>query len=119
MSSERTGVPIIPAHCEPLPNGRYRLVFHPKISNTGEMSYQQIAQACWDSFEPYVRKDPAPWLWMYKYWRFRPTQATRPYPFYSHTVRRFDKMLAAIERGQMKGGKAESGASSLPAEDTR
>src|SRR5436305_8291735 len=28
---ERTGVPIVPAHTEPLPDGRYRLVFHPKI----------------------------------------------------------------------------------------
>ena len=29
---ERTSVPIVPAHCEPLANGRYRLVFHPKIA---------------------------------------------------------------------------------------
>src|SRR2546430_5469099 len=53
--NERTGIPIIPAHCEPLPNGRYRLIFHPKIGNTGGMTHQQIAQACWNSFEPYVR----------------------------------------------------------------
>jgi len=31
--NERTGVPIVPAHCEPLANGRYRLVFHQKIAN--------------------------------------------------------------------------------------
>ena len=61
---ERTGVPIVPAHTEPLPDGRYRLVFHPKIGPTAGMTPQQIAQACWDSFEPYVRKNPAPWLWM-------------------------------------------------------
>ena len=35
---------------------------------------------------------------MYKYWRFRPTNATRPYPFYAHPVRRFDKMLAKESR---------------------
>ena len=68
---ERTGVPIVPAHTEPLPDGRYRLVFHPKIGPTAGMTPQQIAQACWDSFEPYVRKNPAPWLWMYKHWRYR------------------------------------------------
>ena len=28
---EQTGVPIVPAHTEPLPGGCYRLVFHPKI----------------------------------------------------------------------------------------
>src|ERR1044071_8336490 len=62
---ERTGVPIVPAHTEPLPDGRYRLVFHPKIKDTAGMTLRQIAQACWNSFEPFVRKNPAPWLWMY------------------------------------------------------
>ena len=61
--------------------GRYRVVFHRKIENTTEMNLQQIAQACWNSFEPYVRKNPAPWLWMYKLWRYCPANAERPYPF--------------------------------------
>jgi lauroyl/myristoyl acyltransferase len=91
--NERTGVPIIPAHCESLPNGRYRLVFHPKISNTVGMTPQQIAQACWNSFEPYVRKNPAPWLWMYKHWRYRPENPDRPYPFYANPYRPFEEML--------------------------
>jgi KDO2-lipid IV(A) lauroyltransferase len=90
---ERTGVPIIPAHCEPLRNGRYRLVFHEKIEKTAEMTYQQVAQACWNSFEPYVRKNPAPWLWMYKHWRYRPSKAERPYPFYANPFWRFDEIL--------------------------
>jgi len=92
---ERTGVPIVPAHCEPLANGRYRLVFHQKIANTAEMTHQEIAQACWNSFEPYVRKNPAPWLWMYKYWRYRPANPDRPYPFYANFYRPFENMLAA------------------------
>ena len=91
--SERTGVPIIPAHCEPLPNGRYRLVFHPKITVTDGMTYQEVAQACWNSFEPYVRKNPAPWLWMYKHWRYLPANAGRPYPFYANFYRVFQDML--------------------------
>src|SRR5436309_7077478 len=61
--NEQTGVPIIPAHCEPLPDGRYRLVFHPKVERTAQMTHQQLAQACWNSFESYVQKNPAPWLW--------------------------------------------------------
>jgi len=89
---EQTGVPIIPAHCEPLPNGRYRLIFHPKIECT-EMTHQQIAQACWDSFEPYVRKNPAPWLWMYKHWRYRPANPDQPYPFYANSSRPFEELL--------------------------
>jgi len=92
---ERTGVPIVPAHCEPLADGRYRLVFHQKIANTAEITHQEIAQACWNSFEPYVRKNPAPWLWMYKYWRYRPANPDRPYPFYANFYRPFENMLAA------------------------
>jgi len=92
---ERTGVPIVPAHTEPLPDGRYRLVFHPKIERTAAMTQQQIAQACWDSFEPYVRKNPAPWLWMYKHWRYRPAHPDRQYPFYANFYRPFEDMLEA------------------------
>jgi Kdo2-lipid IVA lauroyltransferase/acyltransferase len=94
---EQTGTPIIPAHCEPLPDGRYRIIFHPKIENTAGMTHQQIAQACWDSFEPYVRRDPAPWLWMYKHWRYQPVDATRPYPFYAHVSRRFEEILLGLK----------------------
>jgi Kdo2-lipid IVA lauroyltransferase/acyltransferase len=90
---EQTGVPIIPAHCEPLSDGRYRLIFHPKIECTAEMTHQQIAQACWNSFEPYVRKNPAPWLWMYKHWRYLPAKSDRPYPFYANFFRPFEDLL--------------------------
>jgi len=96
---ERTGVPIVPAHTEPLPNGRYRLVFHPKIEDTSGMTHQQIAQACWNSFEPYVRKNPAPWLWMYKHWRYCPAHPDRPYPFYANFYRLFEDMLEGKKAG--------------------
>jgi Kdo2-lipid IVA lauroyltransferase/acyltransferase len=91
--NEHTGVPIVPAHCEPLPGGRYRLVFHRNIDSTKSMTHQQIVQACWDSFEPYLRKNPAPWLWMYKHWRYKPADAERPYPFYANVAPRFEKLL--------------------------
>jgi len=106
--NERTDVPIIPAHCEPLPNGRYRLIFHPKISNTHGMTHQQIAQACWNSFEPYVRKNPAPWLWTYKHWRYLPANADRPYPFYANFYRPFEEMLKAETAGSLTEGKEGS-----------
>jgi KDO2-lipid IV(A) lauroyltransferase len=102
--NEQTGVPIIPAHTEPLPNGRYRLVFHLKIETAGR-KYQEIAQACWDSFEPYVRKNPAPWLWMYKYWRYKPANATTSYPFYARLHRRFDKRIAGVPENKPKSMK--------------
>jgi lauroyl/myristoyl acyltransferase len=90
----RTGLPIVPVHQEPLPGGRCRVVFHPKLEIPAGATDRAIAQLCWDQFEPVVRQDPAPWLWMYKYWRFRPRDASRPYPYYAHPVRRFDTLLA-------------------------
>jgi hypothetical protein len=40
-----------------------------------------------------VRKSPAPWLWMYKHWRYRPANADRPYPFYVRPSRGFEKVI--------------------------
>ena len=94
----RTAMPIVPVHQEALPGGRCRVVFHPKLEFPPGASDQEIAQLCWNCFEPVVRQNPSPWLWMYKYWRFRPANATRPYPFYAHPVRRFDTMPGANDR---------------------
>jgi KDO2-lipid IV(A) lauroyltransferase len=105
---EQTGAPIIPAHCEPLPDGRYRLVFHPKIERTAEMTHQQIAQACWNSFEPYARKNPAPWLWMYKHWRYLPSKPNRPYPFYANFYRPFEDMLERERAESLTEGNEEN-----------
>jgi KDO2-lipid IV(A) lauroyltransferase len=97
---EQTGTAIVPAHCEPLPGGRYRVIVHPKIETAG-MNHQQIAQACWNSFEPYVRENPAPWLWMYKHWRYLPANPGRTYPFYAQFSPEFDALVgeAATTRG--------------------
>lgn len=91
---KRTGAPIIPTHCEPLPGGRYRLVLHPPLEISPEATNQQIAQACWECFEPVVRRNPAPWLWMYKHWRYKPADAPRLYPNYANESPHFRKLLA-------------------------
>ncbi len=53
----RTGLPIVPVHQEPLPGGRCRVVFHPKLEIPPEATDQEIAQLCWDQFEPVVRRE--------------------------------------------------------------
>jgi KDO2-lipid IV(A) lauroyltransferase len=90
---ERTGRPIIPVHCEPLPRGRYRMVAHPKVQLAAGATHQEIAQACWDAMEPTIRKNPAPWLWMYKHWRYRPAGASG-YPFYAQESPAFEQIAA-------------------------
>ena len=90
----RAGATIINVHCEPLPGGRYRVVFHPVSEFAPGASFQEIAQACWERFEPYVRKNPAPWMWMYKHWRYRPEAADpAKYPFYANISPHFEKRL--------------------------
>jgi KDO2-lipid IV(A) lauroyltransferase len=92
---QRSGAPIIPAHCEPLPRGRYRIVFHPPLVIPEGATLRDVAQACWDAFEPIVRARPAPWLWMYKHWRYRPVASdAAEYPFYAGPHQRVDRMLA-------------------------
>ena len=92
--TQRTGAPLINVHCEPLPGGRYRVVFHPRIEFPAGASLQEMAQACWDQFEPVVRKNPAPWLWMYKHFRYRPLAANlAAYPFYANISEDFERRL--------------------------
>jgi hypothetical protein len=90
----RAGATVINVHSEPLPDGRYRVVFHPRIEFPPEASFQEIAQACWDQFEPFVRANPAPWLWMYKHWRYRPLAADPAlYPSYANVSPEFERRL--------------------------
>jgi lauroyl/myristoyl acyltransferase len=96
---KQTGVPIFPVHTEPLPGGRYRVVFHQTIRDAQGKSEQEIAQMCWDGFQPYLETNPTPWLWMYKHWRYKPSKTDRHYPFYSQTLPRFDRMIAAPDSG--------------------
>jgi KDO2-lipid IV(A) lauroyltransferase len=95
----RAGATIIPVHCEPLPEGRYRIVFHPRMEFPAEASFQEMAQACWERFEPVVRANPVPWLWMYKHWRYRPAAADPAgYPFYSNVSPAFEYRLVEAAR---------------------
>jgi Kdo2-lipid IVA lauroyltransferase/acyltransferase len=91
---QRSGALLIPAHCEPLPRGRYRVVLHPPIDLGPDASPREVAQACWDSFEPVVRAKPGPWMWMYKLWRYRAQNPDRRYPFYSWYNVKFERLIA-------------------------
>jgi lauroyl/myristoyl acyltransferase len=95
----RAGATIINVHCEPIAEGRYRIVFHPVAEFAPDTSLQEIAQKCWDQFEPVVRKNPAPWMWMYKHWRYRPAAAdSAVYPFYSNVSPHFEQRLARAKK---------------------
>lgn len=94
---KKTGAPIVPVHCIHLPGGRCRFTMQRKLEISPDASETEIAQACWDRFEPIIRQDPAQWLWMYKQWRYKPSQGDRAYPFYSNTSYYFDQLIAKNE----------------------
>jgi KDO2-lipid IV(A) lauroyltransferase len=90
---KKTGAPIVPLHCAQLPAGRCRLVVQRQLEIAHDATESEIAQACWDRFEPIIRADPTQWLWMYKLWRYKPSQTERSYPFYANTSYYFDQLL--------------------------
>jgi len=96
--ANRTGAHIIPVHSEPLAGGRSRVIFHPEIEIPQGATNQKVAQLCWDRFESIVRQEPSPWMWMYKYWRYEPADATRPYPSYARLNPRFGDLIAQRSR---------------------
>ena len=52
----------------------------------------EIAQACWDHYEPSLRREPGLWLWSYKHFRYRPRDAKAAYPFYANEWDAFDRL---------------------------
>ncbi len=70
------------------------MVALPKVQLASGATHQEIAQACWDAFEPVARENPAPWLWMYKHWRYKPMAAARSYPFYSQESPAFEQIAS-------------------------
>jgi len=77
-----------------LPEGRWRIVALPKVEVPTGATHQEIAQACWNAFEPVVRQNPAPWLWMYKHWRYKPIAAEHAYPFYAQESPFFEQIAS-------------------------
>ncbi|MDF1753597.1 MAG: lysophospholipid acyltransferase family protein [Verrucomicrobiales bacterium] len=92
---QRTGLPLIPGICIPLEDGRYEMRGYKPLKFDKDASAEDIAQACWDIFEPVIREHPAPWLWMYKHWRYLPSEDEADnYPSYARPNENFEKMVA-------------------------
>ena len=88
---KRTGLPVIPGICIPRDDGTYLFKGFKALSFGPDDNEQTIAQACWNVFEPHIREHPAPWLWMYKHWRYLPKGEEDRYPSYARQNDRFDQ----------------------------
>ena len=102
LLAQRTDLPVVPGYIEPLPNGTYTIHIFETLEIDKEATVQEIAQQCWNIFEPQVRKRPEFWLWMYKHWRYLPPgeEAGENYPQYANRKKGFDKMLKTLEKEQ-------------------
>jgi len=87
---KRTGLPVIPGLCIPRDDGGYTFHGFRALRFDEGDTQQSIAQRCWDVFEPHIRENPAPWLWMYKHWRYEPKAGPEGYPFYVRPSEAFE-----------------------------
>jgi lauroyl/myristoyl acyltransferase len=94
--AQRANALAVPVETEPFADGTCRVTAYPGLEFSPDASLQQIAQQCWDAFEPLLEKRPELWLWPYKYFRYRPKDATRPYPFYARESPKFEKLLRSL-----------------------
>ncbi len=92
---KRTKLPVIPGIAIPLADGRYEMRGYRPLTFDEDATPQEIAQACWDVFEPTIRENPAPWLWMYKHWRYLPdAESSDNFPAYAHASVKFEEIVA-------------------------
>jgi lauroyl/myristoyl acyltransferase len=93
---QRANVLLVPVETEPHRDGTCRITAHPALVFPPDATLQEICQQCWDYFEPILHKRPDLWLWPYKHFRFKPKDAARPYPSYSHESSKFEKLLRTV-----------------------
>jgi len=90
----KTNAPIIPGISIPCSDGTYIMKVLSPLKIPKGCDQTIIAQKCWDIFEPYIREFPAPWIWMYRHWKYKPREPVNEnYPYYSHVSKKFDSWI--------------------------
>jgi lauroyl/myristoyl acyltransferase len=90
--AQRGGARVYPILPIPDPDGGCTVVIYPELEITPECTLREIAQRCWDVFEPFVCQHPGLWLWPYKHFRVKPRGAQVPYPSYANESGAFEKL---------------------------
>ncbi|HZJ13791.1 MAG TPA: hypothetical protein VFD27_02010, partial [Chthoniobacteraceae bacterium] len=97
--AQRVGALLVPVETQPRDDGTCRVIAHPAIEHPSDASVAEIAQRCWDAFEPIILARPELWLWAYKHFRYRPDAADRAYPAYANESAKFEKLLRGTNAG--------------------
>ncbi len=98
--AHRVGTLLVPIEAVPLADGSCRVIAHPPVEYSAGATPHEIAQCCWDVYEPIVRAKPENWLWPYKHFRYRPRDSAQPYPAYANDSSEFEKLLRAMQEEQ-------------------
>ncbi|MBA3650643.1 MAG: lysophospholipid acyltransferase family protein [Chthoniobacterales bacterium] len=104
--AQRAGTILVPLEAVPLPDGTCRVIAHPSVDFPEGSTPHEIAQRCWDAFDPLLRANPERWLWPYKHFRYRPRAAAEPYPAYANDSPDFDKLLRAIAKEEVANSRS-------------
>ena len=94
--ARRAGALLIPVETEPLANGTCRVIAHPPVECSADLTEQEIAQRCWNVFEKIILARPAEYLWPYKHFRYKPKDPPVAYPFYANESPKFEKLRRGI-----------------------
>lgn len=88
----RAGALLVPVETQPQPDGVCRITAHRPVEIAVGDSLKEIAQKCWDAFEPIIQARPEGYLWAYKHFRYRPRETKRVYPAYANESGKFEKL---------------------------
>ncbi len=91
--AHKSRLPVIPGISIPQPDGTYLMRVLPPLQISANSTVREIAQQCWDAFEPTIREHPEHWIWMYKHWRYRPPGNHARYPAYANPSKKFARLL--------------------------
>lgn len=91
--AQRAGALLVPVETRPEGDGSCRIIAHRPVEVPEGATVGEIAQRCWDAFEPMVRERPEEYLWPYKHFRYRPKGTERAYPEYANESGKFEKLL--------------------------
>jgi len=92
LLAERANALLVPVETEPLSDGCCRIIAHPAVELEPGADTREIAQRCWNVFEPIIHARPALYLWPYKHFRYRPENAAHTYPAYANQSSKFEKL---------------------------
>jgi lauroyl/myristoyl acyltransferase len=94
--AQRGGALLVPVETRPQGDGTVHITAHPPLEVPTGASLAQIAQRCWDAFEPVLRTRPEEYLWPYKHFRYRPRGTTQSYPGYANESGKFERLLRQV-----------------------